>query len=261
MTQTTYITYSLENGVATLTLNRPSVFNSFNREMALALQEHLRACAQNDEVRAVVLTGEGKAFCAGQDLAEATAPESMEISRIVVEHYNPIVLLLRELNKPVIAAVNGVAAGAGANLALACDLVVAKESASFIQAFSKIGLIPDSAGTFFLPRLIGLQRASALMMTGDKVSAAEAVQMGMIYKTFTDDSFQAEVAALAQRMAQMPTKGLAYTKQLLNVSFQHTLAEQLDQEAVYQQQAGQTTDFKEGVEAFIQKRKPNFTGQ
>ncbi|MFB9862012.1 enoyl-CoA hydratase-related protein [Rufibacter immobilis] len=261
MNQTDFIKYSLENGVATLTLNRPNVFNSFNREMALALQDHLRAIASDDSVRAVLLTGEGKAFCAGQDLAEATGPNSMEISEIVVQHYNPIILLLRQLNKPVIAAVNGVAAGAGANLALACDLVVAKESASFIQAFSKIGLIPDSAGTFFLPRLIGMQSASALMMTGDKVSAPEAVQMGMIYKTFPDDIFENEVKTLAERLAQMPTKGLAFTKQLLNKTFQHTLEEQLQQEAVYQQHAGQTADFKEGVEAFIQKRKPNFTGQ
>ncbi|WP_181306329.1 enoyl-CoA hydratase-related protein [Rufibacter sp. XAAS-G3-1] len=261
MTQSNFITYSLENGVATLRLNRPNVYNSFNREMALALQEHLRACGENEEVRAILLTGEGKAFCAGQDLAEATGPASMEISQIVVQQYNPIILLLRELNKPVLAAVNGVAAGAGANLALACDLVVAKESASFIQAFSKIGLIPDSAGTFFLPRLIGLQRASALMMTGDKVSAPDAVQMGMIYKTFPDEAFDTEVMELAQKLAQMPTKGLAYTKQLLNVTFQNTLAEQLEQEAVYQQKAGQTHDFKEGVEAFLQKRKPNFTGQ
>jgi 2-(1,2-epoxy-1,2-dihydrophenyl)acetyl-CoA isomerase len=261
MNQTDYLKYSLDTGVATITLNRPNVFNSFNREMALALQEHLRACAENKEVRAVLLTGEGKAFCAGQDLAEATGPDSMEISEIVVQHYNPIILQLRELNKPVIAAVNGVAAGAGANLALACDIVVAKESASFIQAFSKIGLIPDSAGTFFLPRLVGMQRASALMMTGEKVSAPEAVQMGMIYKTFPDDIFENEAKTLAQNLAQMPTKGLAYTKQLLNQTYGNRLEEQLHQEAVYQQKAGQTHDFQEGVEAFIQKRKPNFTGQ
>jgi 2-(1,2-epoxy-1,2-dihydrophenyl)acetyl-CoA isomerase len=261
MNESPYLNYSLENGVATLTLNRPSVYNSFNREMALALQYHLRECANNEAVRAVLLTGEGKAFCAGQDLAEASGPGSLEISEIVVEHYNPIILLLRQLNKPVVAAVNGVAAGAGANLALACDLVVAKESASFIQAFSKIGLIPDSAGTFFLPRLVGLQRASALMMTGDKVSAREAVEMGMIYKAFPEETFAAEVQALVQKLAQMPTKGLAFTKQLLNKTFQHTLEEQLKHEAAYQQQAGQTLDFKEGVEAFIQKRQPNFTGQ
>ncbi|GGK68437.1 enoyl-CoA hydratase-related protein [Rufibacter glacialis] len=261
MNQTDFIKYSLENGVATLTLNRPHVFNSFNREMALALQERLRQCAEDEAVRAVVLTGEGKAFCAGQDLAEATGAGSMEISEIVVQHYNPIILLLRALPKPVVAAVNGVAAGAGANLALACDLVVAKESALFIQAFSKIGLIPDSAGTFFLPRLVGLQRASALMMTGEKVSAQQAVQMGMIYQAFPDDIFENEAKTLVLKLAQMPTKGLAYTKQLLNQTFENNLEEQLHQEAVYQQKAGKTQDFQEGVEAFIQKRTPNFTGQ
>ncbi|PRY04670.1 2-(1,2-epoxy-1,2-dihydrophenyl)acetyl-CoA isomerase [Pontibacter ummariensis] len=261
MKESTYIKFSLEGGVATLTLNRPDVFNSFNREMAMALQEHLRACQQKEEVRAVLLTGEGKAFCAGQDLAEATDENGPEISEIVVKHYNPIITLIRGLEKPVIAAVNGVAAGAGANIALACDIVVAKESASFIQAFSKIGLIPDSAGTFFLPRLVGLQRASALMMTGDKVSAKEALEMGMIYKTFPDESFEAEVSELVQRMAKMPTKGLAYTKQLLNCTFSFDLKGQLDNEATHQHKAGQTEDFKEGVQAFIEKRKPNFKGQ
>ncbi|WP_347156823.1 enoyl-CoA hydratase-related protein [Pontibacter chitinilyticus] len=261
MNESNYIQFSLSNGVATITLNRPDVYNSFNREMALALQEHLQHCQQNAEVRAVLLTGAGKAFCAGQDLAEATGPERMEISELVIRHYNPIILQLRELDKPVVAAVNGVAAGAGANIALACDIVVARESASFIQAFSKIGLIPDSAGTYFLPRLIGLQRASALMMTGDKVSAAEALAMGMIYKAFADEAFDSEVQSLVQRLAQMPTKGLAYTKQLLNCTFDFNLKEQLQNEATYQQKAGHTADFEEGVQAFIQKRKPNFTGQ
>ncbi|AKD05736.1 enoyl-CoA hydratase [Pontibacter korlensis] len=253
--------YAFEAGVATITLNRPDIFNSFNREMALSLQERLRKIQQNEEVRAVLLTGEGKAFCAGQDLAEATAADAMEISKIVDQHYNPIVLLLRQLEKPVVAAVNGVAAGAGANLALACDIVVAKESASFIQAFSKIGLIPDSGGTFFLPRLIGLQRASALMMTGDKVSAKEAQEMGMIYKAFPDDAFENEVSSLVKRLAQMPTKGLAYTKALLNCTFDLSLDEQLRHESTYQHRAGVTDDFKEGVQAFIQKRKPEFKGQ
>ncbi|WP_162053376.1 enoyl-CoA hydratase-related protein [Pontibacter pamirensis] len=261
MEENNYIKYNFEAGVATITLNRPDVFNSFNREMALALQERLREIQQNEEVRAVLLTGEGKAFCAGQDLAEATAEDAMDISEIVDQHYNPIVLLLRQLDKPVIAAVNGVAAGAGANLALACDIVVAKESAAFIQAFSKIGLIPDSGGTFFLPRLIGLQRASALMMTGDKVPAKEAQEMGMIYKAFADDAFESEVKSLVQKLAQMPTKGLAYTKALLNCTFDLSLDGQLRHESTYQQRAGASADFKEGVQAFIEKRKPNFKGQ
>jgi len=261
MKENNYIKFSLDAGIATITLNRPDVFNSFNREMALSLQEHLRNIQENEEVRAVLITGEGKAFCAGQDLAEATAEDAMGISEIVDQHYNPIILLLRQLEKPVIAAVNGVAAGAGANIALACDIVVARESASFIQAFSKIGLIPDSGGTFFLPRLIGQQRASALMMTGDKVSATEAQQMGMIYKVFADEAFETEVNSLVQRMAQMPTKGLAYTKALLNCTFDFNLEKQLRHESTYQHRAGITEDFKEGVQAFIEKRKPNFKGQ
>ncbi|MCA8829598.1 enoyl-CoA hydratase-related protein [Hymenobacter pini] len=252
--------FSLDGGVATIRFNRPQVFNSVNKDVALALQQHLRECQQNPEVRAVLLTGTGKAFCAGQDLAEITGPNAPEVADIVEKHYNPIVELIRALDKPVVAAVNGIAAGAGANLALACDVVVAKESASFIQAFSKIGLIPDSAGTYFLPRLIGMQRASALMMTGDKVSAQEAVQMGMIYKTFPDDTFEQEADALARKLAAMPTKGLAYTKQLLNQSFGNDLTRQLRAEGDYQLRAGSTADYKEGVAAFLEKRQPTFTG-
>ncbi|GGE99243.1 enoyl-CoA hydratase-related protein [Hymenobacter cavernae] len=261
MPETPTLLFSLEAGVATLCLNRPEVFNSVTKPLALALQQHLRDCQQDASVRAVVLTGTGKAFCAGQDLAEITGPNSPEVSEIVEKHYNPIIKLIRELEKPVIAAVNGVAAGAGANIALACDIVVAKESASFIQAFSKIGLIPDSGGTYFLPRLVGMQRASALMMTGDKVSAAEAAQMGMIYKAFADEQFDSEVAALAKKLASMPTKGLAYTKQLLNSTFSHDLEQQLRAEGDYQLRAGHTADYREGVAAFLEKRQPSFTGQ
>ncbi|AHJ97052.1 enoyl-CoA hydratase-related protein [Hymenobacter swuensis] len=261
MSETPSLHFSIEAGVATIRFNRPQVFNSVNKDVALALQQHLRECQQNPEVRAVLLTGTGKAFCAGQDLAEITGPDSPEVAEIVEKHYNPIVELIRALDKPVVAAVNGVAAGAGANLALACDVVVAKESASFIQAFSKIGLIPDSGGTYFLPRLIGMQRASALMLTGDKVSATEAVQMGMIYKAFSDEVFDSEVAKLVQKLAAMPTKGLAYTKQLLNGTFGNNLTQQLRAEADYQLRAGSTTDYKEGVSAFLEKRQPTFTGQ
>jgi len=253
--------FTLADGVATLRLNRPDVFNSINKPVALALQQQLRECQADAAVRAVVLTGTGRAFCAGQDLAEITGPNAPDVSEIVEKHYNPIVLLIRELEKPVIAAVNGVAAGAGANLALACDLVVAKESASFIQAFSKIGLVPDSGGTYFLPRLVGLQRASALMLTGDKVSAAEAVRMGMIYRAFADEAFDHEVATLARKMANLPTRGLAYTKHLLNRSFGNDLAQQLRAEGDYQLRAGQTADYREGVAAFLEKRQPTFTGQ
>jgi 2-(1,2-epoxy-1,2-dihydrophenyl)acetyl-CoA isomerase len=188
------ISTHFENGIMTITLNRPEVFNSFNRAMALKLQEALDDCASKSSVRAIVLTGSGKAFCAGQDLAEATDPKGPALQQIVGEHYNPIILKLRSIEKPIIAAVNGVAAGAGANIALACDIVIAKESASFIQAFSKIGLIPDSGGTFILPRLIGIQKATALMLTGEKVGAKAAEQMNMIYKAVADEEFDQFIA-------------------------------------------------------------------
>lgn len=241
-------------------LNRPQVYNSFNREMALALQHVLDAVAQDDQVRAIVLTGEGKAFCAGQDLAEVTGPNPPGFLTILGEHYNPIITRIRNIAKPVIAAVNGVAAGAGANIALACDVVVAAESAAFLQAFSKIGLIPDSGGTFFLPRMIGFQRASALMMTGDKVSAVEALQMGMLYKVFPDDLFSQEVEQLANTLSNMPTMALARIKEALNQSMNNTLAQQLAVEEKFQIEAGMSNDYREGVAAFLEKRKPVFRG-
>ena len=251
---------SVENGVLTLKLNRPSVFNSFNREMALALQEELKSARQNDEVRAIIIIGEGKAFCAGQDLAEATDPNGPALQTIVKDHYNPIIELIRKIEKPIIAGVNGVAAGAGANIALACDITIAKESASFIQAFSKIGLIPDSGGTFFLPRIIGSQKALALMMTGDKVSASDAEKMNMIYKAVADEDFENELYKFANQIAKMPTKGLGLTKKAINASFSNDLTSQLALEEVLQTEAGQTYDFKEGVNAFLEKRAPEFKG-
>ncbi len=250
-----------ENGVAILKLNRPEVFNSFNQKMAFDLQEALDECEKDDEVRCIVITGEGKAFCAGQDLAEATDPNGPELKSIVKDHYNPIILRIRNIEKPVIAAVNGVAAGAGANIALACDIVFAKESASFIQAFSKIGLIPDSGGTFFLPRLIGWQKAAALMMTGDKVTALEAESMNMIYKSVPDESFEETVHAFMFQLAQMPTRGLGLTKKALNASLTNNLDEQLEVEGKLQTIAGSTHDFNEGTSAFLEKRKPNFIGK
>ena len=249
------------NGVCELKLNRPSVFNSFNKEMAIALQNALDDCAADDSVRAIVITGEGKAFCAGQDLAEATDPNGPELKSIVKEHYNPIILKIRALEKPVIAAVNGVAAGAGANIALACDITIAKQSSSFIQAFSKIGLIPDSGGTFFLPRIIGSQKAMALMMTADKISADEAEAMNMIYKSIADDEFEAFVQKFAGKLALMPTKGLGLTKMAVNQSLNNSLEDQLNVEEKLQTEAGQTHDFNEGVAAFLEKRRPEFTGK
>lgn len=255
------ILLKIENKIAYITLNRPEVFNSFNRDMALRLQSILDDCETNVEVRAIVLTGNGKAFCAGQDLKEVTDPElNPGFKKILEEHYNPIITRIRSIKKPVIAAVNGVAAGAGANIALACDIVVAHEEVSFIQAFSLIGLVPDSAGTFFLPRLIGFQKASALAMLGDKIGAQEAEKMGMIYKCVSLEEFDEVIEKLAQKLANMPTKALGFIKALFNQSMTNTLDEQLALESKLQIEAAQTEDYAEGVSAFIEKRKPNFKG-
>lgn len=256
-----FILTELKDQVMILTLNRPDKFNSFNREMALQLQDALDKASADANVRAILLTGSGKAFCAGQDLAEAIDAKGPGIPRIVEEHYNPIVSKIRSIEKPVIAMVNGVAAGAGANIALSCDVVIAASSASFIQAFSKIGLIPDSGGTFFLPRLIGFQRASALMMTGDKVTAAEALQMGMIFKTFPDESCMEEAMKIAVNLSMMPTKALGLTKRLLNESLFNTHDRQIALEGKIQVEAASTYDYNEGVNAFLEKRKPVFKGQ
>jgi len=254
------IQYELIEGVGKITLNRPEKYHSFVREMALQLQEVLDNCKEDKAVRAILITATGKAFCAGQDLGEATDPNGPELTKIVQEHYNPIIKKIRNIEKPVVAAVNGVAAGAGASIALCCDIVVATESASFIQAFSKIGLIPDSAGTFFLPRLVGMQRAAALMMTAEPISANDAVDMGMIYKSFADKTFETESWKLVSKLAKMPTKGLGLTKKLLNASYTNNLNQQLAMEDECQTIAGNSADFKEGVQAFLEKRKPNFKG-
>lgn len=261
------ILFEIKNAVAYITLNRPEKFNSFNREMALLMQAKLDEAASLHEVRAVYITGAGKAFCAGQDISELAPSqpppkgEEITIAQILSEHYNPIVKRIRNMPKPVVAGINGVAAGAGANIALCCDVVVATASASIIQAFSKIGLIPDSGGTFTLPRLVGWQKASALMITGDKVSAPDAEKMGMIYKVFADEVFEEESKKIAQTLAQMPTKGLAYTKHALNQSFVSSWEEQLTIEDKYQQKAADTEDYAEGIKSFLEKRKPVFKGK
>lgn len=255
------IQYEIINGVGKITLNRPDKYHSFVREMALQLQGTLDKCNENKAVRAILITATGKAFCAGQDLGEATDPNGPELTQIVQEHYNPIIRKIRNIEKPIVAAVNGVAAGAGASIALACDIVVATENASFIQAFSKIGLIPDSAGTFFLPRLVGMQRAAALMMIAEPVCAKDAVDMGMIYKSYSTEDFEKESWKLVSKLAAMPTKGLGLTKRLLNASCSNDLEEQLIMEDECQTIAGNSADFKEGVQAFLEKRKPTFKGE
>jgi 2-(1,2-epoxy-1,2-dihydrophenyl)acetyl-CoA isomerase len=254
------ILFEIKNQVATLTLNRPEKYHSFIREMALELQEKLEICKNDNNIRAIVITGTGKAFCAGQDLGEATDPKGPDLQKIVNEHYNPIIRQIRNIEKPIIAAVNGVAAGAGASIALCCDIVIAKESAVFVQAFSKIGLVPDSGATFFLPRLIGFQKATALMMNADLITATEAEGLGMIYKVVEESKFEDEIKSFSEKLAKMPTKGIGLTKKLLNQSMNNSLEQQLNEEEIAQTIAGKTNDYKEGVSAFLEKRKPNFKG-
>ncbi len=254
------ILFEIKNAIAFITLNRPEKYNAFNREMALLMQKKLEE-SKSKEVRCVYITGAGKAFSAGQDLEEVVDPNGPNVTSILAEHFNPIIRLIRKMEKPVVAAVNGVAAGAGANIALSCDIVVASQSASFLQAFSKIGLIPDSGGTYILPRLIGWQKASALMMLGEKVSADDAERMGMLYKVFPDDVFEHEAVNIALTLAKMPTKGLALTKQILNTSMVNNYDDQLHDEELFQERASNTYDYREGVQAFLEKRKPNFKGE
>jgi 2-(1,2-epoxy-1,2-dihydrophenyl)acetyl-CoA isomerase len=255
------ILFEIRDQIAFITLNRPEKLNAFNREMALLLQNRLDECASLHEVRAVYLTGAVKGFSAGQDLAEIVDPEGPSMEQILSEHYNPVITRIRHLPKPVVAAVRGVAAGAGANIALCCDVVVASASASFIQAFSKIGLIPDSGGTYFLPRLVGWQRASAIAMLGDKIVAGEAERMGMVYKVYEDKDFEAASQAVAATLARLPTRALAFTKHALNYSPVNSLEAQLLLEDELQQKAALTKDYAEGVQAFLGKRPADFKGE
>ena len=252
----------VQAGVMTITLNRPDVLNSCTREMVAELRDAFGAAAADGSVRAVLLTGAGRAFCAGQDLAEAMpapptpAPDIADL----VEGYNGLIRAMRALEKPVVAAVNGVAAGAGANIALACDIVLAADSASFIQAFAKIGLIPDNGGTFFLPRLVGMARATSLAMLAEKVPAAQAVEWGMIYRAVPAAALLDEARTLAAQLATQPTRGLGLIKRALNASLTNDLSAQLDVERDLQREAGRSADYVEGVRAFQEKRAPRFVG-
>ena len=256
----TKIRYTVAEGVATITLNRPDKLNSFDREMALETIAALDAAKDDASVRAVLITGEGRAFCAGQDLAEAIAPGTL-IEEIITVQYNPIVRRLRNLPKPVVCAVNGVAAGAGANIAYACDLTLAAESTNFIQSFINIGLIPDSGGTFTLPRLVGQQRAFGQMILAPKVSAKEAEALGMIWKAVPDAELLNEATVLAKKLALMPTKAIALTKEALNRGQNGNIMDQLDVENELQTIAGRSYDYNEGVKAFLEKRKPVYRGE
>jgi 2-(1,2-epoxy-1,2-dihydrophenyl)acetyl-CoA isomerase len=257
------ILLSIEQGVARLTLNRPDKLNSFNTAMHGEVRDALGRVAR-DGARVLVLTGAGRGFCAGQDLADrAVAPggTAVDLGESIEKNYKPLILALRNLPLPVIAAVNGVAAGAGANIALACDLVIAAKSASFVQAFSKLGLVPDSGGTWTLPRLLGNARALGLALLGDKLPAEQAAAWGLIWRCVDDPELAPTVDALARQLAVAPTRGLARTKQAIYESWQRSLAEQLDVERDYQRELGSSADYAEGVAAFIAKRAPQFTGR
>ena len=258
------IRFECADGIARVTLNRPSRLNSFTTQMHEELRDALRQVADDASVRVLLLTGAGRGFCAGQDLADrAVAPGDtpVDLGASIDNNYRPLVLALRNLPLPVVCAVNGVAAGAGANIALACDLVVATRSASFVQAFCRIGLIPDAGGTFFLPRLVGSARAMGLALLGDRLSAEQAEAWGLIWKCVDDDAFAATIDALLAQLAQAPTGGLAAIKRALHASAANTLEQQLTLERDAQRMLGRSADYREGVAAFLAKRPPGFTGR
>jgi 2-(1,2-epoxy-1,2-dihydrophenyl)acetyl-CoA isomerase len=264
------ILFHIGEGVATLTLNRPDKLNSFTQAMHEEVRDALRKVGADKSVRVLVLTGAGRGFCAGQDLSDRTISNSatgassarpVDLGDSVEKNYAPLVLALRALPMPVICAVNGVAAGAGANLALACDIVLAASSASFVEVFCKLGLIPDTGGTYFLPRLVGTARAMGLAMLGEKLTAEKAEQWGLIWKAVPDAELAVETARLARHFASAPTQGLAFTKQAIHASAHNTLQQQLTLECAMMSELGRTDDYREGVAAFMEKRVPHFRGK
>ncbi len=258
------IEFEITDGVAVLTLNRPDRMNSFNTEMHAEVRDAIKQAKKSEEVRCLLITGNGRGFCAGQDLSDRNVDPNAEMPNLgesIEKNYNPLIRSLQALEMPVICAVNGVAAGAGANIAFACDIVLAARSASFIQAFCKIGLVPDSGGTWTLPRLVGHARAMALSMLGDKISAEQAMAWGMIWKCVDDESLKDEALAMAKQLATQPTKGLALIKRAIQSSWDNSFDEQLDLERDLQTLAGRTEDYREGVSAFMNKRQPSFKGK
>lgn len=258
------IEFEMTDGVAVLTLNRPDRMNSFNTLMHGEVRAALKQVRKDASVRCLLITGNGRGFCAGQDLSDRNVDPNAEMPNLgesIEKNYNPLIRTLQGLEMPVICAVNGVAAGAGANIAFACDIVLAARSASFIQAFCKIGLVPDSGGTWTLPRLVGHARAMALSMLGDKISAEQAQSWGMIWQVVDDEQLKDEALALAKRLATQPTKGLALIKRAIQASWNNSFDEQLDLERDLQTLAGRTEDYREGVKAFMEKRQPEFKGK
>jgi 2-(1,2-epoxy-1,2-dihydrophenyl)acetyl-CoA isomerase len=256
-----FLQYKNEGGIATITLNRPDVYNALNDEITYELQDALKTVAKDDTVRVVVLTGEGKAFCSGQDLKAASGQEKRSFLDSLHKRYNPIVRAMRNLPKPIICRLNGVAAGAGCSLALACDVIIASEEATLIEVFINIGLVPDSGSSYFLPRLVGMAKAFEMCTMGTRVKAKEAESIGLITKAVSADQLDAAVAEYANYYASAPTKSIGLIKKMLNKSGTSSLDDMLDYEAYCQEIAGNSQDYKEGVSAFLEKRKPAFKGK